>query len=68
MQDRCENTDRKSKDNKRSTEKGRGYIRSIRTACSHGSLRSLVPASAYTTEHSTLHCLSWFSWSLSIPL
>jgi len=29
MQDRCENTDQKSKDNERSTEKGRGYIRSI---------------------------------------
>jgi len=29
MQDRCENTDRKSKDNERNSEKGRGYIRSI---------------------------------------
>jgi len=29
MQDRCENTVRKSKDNKRNAKKGRGYIRSI---------------------------------------
>jgi len=29
MQDRCGNTDRKSKDNERNAEKGRGYIRSI---------------------------------------
>jgi len=29
MQDHCGNTDRKSKDNERNAEKGRGYIRSI---------------------------------------
>jgi len=29
MQDRCGDTDRKSKDNERNAEKGRGYVRSI---------------------------------------
>jgi len=29
MQDRCQNTDRKSEDNERNGEKGRGYLRSI---------------------------------------
>jgi len=29
MQDRCGNKDRKSKDNERNAEKGRGYIRYI---------------------------------------
>jgi len=38
MQDRCENADRKSKD-ERSSEKGRGYMRSIGikgVSCSQG--------------------------------
>jgi len=47
MQDRCENTDQKSKDNEHSSEKGRGYIRSI------ASLSEI----AYPTFKGTLHLI-----------
>jgi len=39
MQDRCGNTDRKSKDNERNAEKGRGYmLNKTRNVCRLGRL------------------------------